>query len=88
MGFEGANNLTFNSQNENVELVKSMLCGAFYPNIARVCYLLEKRGTTPSGRVKRRKVLGLITPDGSRVMIHPSSVNYASRKVKGNHSRW
>ncbi|XP_038612023.1 putative ATP-dependent RNA helicase DHX57 [Tachyglossus aculeatus] len=72
-----------NSNAENTKLISAMLCAALYPNVVQVKTPEGKYQKTSTGAVRmqpKADELKFVTKNDGYVHIHPSSVNYQTRR--------
>lgn len=75
-----------NAQSANYALLRALIAGAFYPQVARIDFPDKKFAPSHSGAVEldpEARTIKFLSQDAGRVFIHPSSTLFSAEKFPG-----
>lgn len=76
-----------NKNNDNIALIRSLVAGAFNPQIARIDFPDKKFAQSVSGAVEldpEARTIKYFNQENGRVFVHPSSTMFDAQTFPGN----
>lgn len=80
-------NAAHNRNNDNTALIRSLIAGAFNPQLARIDFPDKKFAQSVSGAVEldpEAKTIKYFNQENGRVFVHPSSTLFDAQTFPGN----
>jgi hypothetical protein len=77
----------FNSTNSNTALIRSLIAGAFNPQLARIDFPDKKFAQSMTGAVEldpEARTIKYFNQENGRVFVHPSSTMFDAQNFPGN----
>lgn len=86
IGFIPHNSSSLNTQNDNITLIRSLVAGAFNPQLARIDFPDKKFAQSVSGAVEldpEARTIKFFNQENGRVFVHPSSTVFDAKGFPG-----
>ena len=86
ISYSSASNTAFNAHNSNLALIRTLIAGAFNPQVARIDYPDKKFAPSMSGAVEQdpeARMIKFFNQENGRVFLHPSSTLFDAQSFVG-----